>query len=142
MTFAKKAVKFAQEYERLLGHKPSDKTSTGCDFVTQSKYIEVKSYSREKPGYIQIYSSIFKHLNKTVTGHNRYYIYVIYNSTCPKLIIVPPNRIFKGVNTRRLFSMKLGDYWNNLSVNISPKIYKGLKVIDLKSFFSRYGKRI
>jgi len=139
MDFSKKALKLAQEYEKILNHKPSKKSRTGSDFTTQSKYIEVKSFEK-KSKYLHIYSTIFKHLSKTKFGFDRYYIYVVFDKKHPKMIIIPPNRIFRGINPRKLFDITLGDYWNYLSVNLSSKIYKGLKIIDLKEFFKKYRK--
>ncbi len=134
MEFSKKAVELVRRYEAEQGYKTSKKTNTGCDFISRNnRYIEVKSFLK-RPRYLQVYSSIFKHLKQTKTGKNRYYIYVVFDQQDPKLVIIPPRRIFKGVDIDKLFSIKLGDHWNKLTVNISPKILDGLSEIKLNKF--------
>lgn len=140
MKFSEKAFNLAWSYENLSGNKPSKKTKTGCDFVTKNRYVEVKSF-KNKPRYLSIYSSIFEHLSKTKTGYKRYYVYVIYDEKHPKMMIVPPKLIFKGTKVKKIFDIKLGYFWNKMSINISPKIYKGLESIDLRRFLKDHGEK-
>ncbi len=110
----------------------------GIDLMIQGRgaWIEVKW--QDKPRYIGIYSRTFEKHLKSNWFFKRYYVYLVYDKKSPKLKIIPPSRIFKGVDIKKLMKFKLGEYWWNLDIVLSPKIYKDIEPIKLYDWFKKH----
>jgi len=117
------------------------KKGVGIDIFVQGRaWIEVKW--QDKPRYIAIYSRTFvKHL-KQKWFFKRYYIYLVYDKKSPKLKIIPPSKIFQDVEIKKLMKIKLGKYWWNLDIVLSPTIHKNIKPIRLFDWFKKHRIRI
>ncbi len=94
------SIKYVIKYEKKIGNNPVDvsKKRIGYDIKSGKKFIEVKSRPGEK---IQPFITLNNHLLRSIgKGLANYYIYIIYNMReKPKLVIVPPEIIFKNLET-------------------------------------------
>jgi len=125
--YEKEAEKFVELYEKEIGHKTwKPKKKIGCDLISSGGYyIEVKSWNKPKPpSFIEVYETIFEHLNKTKKKESAYYIYIVYDFLHgPKLIRIPPSK----------------QKWNRLKIRIlKGSSYKNIKPINI----SKYKKRV
>jgi hypothetical protein len=120
MTQQEESIKYVMRYEKARGRKPIDvsKKLIGYDIKSGNLYIEVKS----RPGF-KIQPFVILHnalLRKLGTGLARYYIYLVYDmKKNPKLVIVPPEVIFKNLETK-------------VSLLVRRKVYNKIKPIRLK----------
>ena len=92
-----KAIQLVIKYEKKQGRKP-ERIKKCYDVKSGNRYIEVKgSRSGKSPSFILVYPSFLWTLGKNI---GRYYIYFVYNikkNKNPKLLIIPPDIIFKSL---------------------------------------------
>lgn len=120
MTQEEQSVKYVMRYEKAQGRKPVDvsKKLLGYDMKSGSRFIEVKSRPGERiQPFITLHNALLRKLGK---GLSRYYIYVVYDMRQePKLVIIPPEIIFKNLETK-------------VSLLIRGKVYNKIKSTKLK----------
>jgi hypothetical protein len=109
----------------------------GIDLMVQGRmWVEVKW--QDCPRYIGIYSRTFEKHLKSKWFFKRYYVYLVYDMKEPKLKIIPPSRVFDGVDIKKLMRFKLGKYWWDLEIVLSPKICNDLEPIRLYDWFKKH----
>lgn len=100
MTQEERSIKYVLAYELAQGRNPIDvsKKHIGYDIKSGRRFIEVKSRPK---GNIQPFITLHKALLRTLgKGLAHYYIYIVYNMDKePKLVIIPPNIVFKNLET-------------------------------------------
>lgn len=114
------SIKYVIKFEKSQKRKPIDvsKKHIGYDVKSGSRYIEVKS----RPGmkiqpFITLHNALLRKLGK---GLSRYYIYVVYDMNKePKLVIIPPEIIFKNLETK-------------VSLLVRSKVYNKIKPVKLR----------
>lgn len=120
MTQEEFSIKYVIEYEKKRGCKPVDvsKKLIGYDIKSGNRYIEVKSRPGEKiQPFITLHNSLLRKLGK---GLSHYYIYIVYDMKKePKLVVVPPEIIFRNLET-------------NVSLFIRKKVYNKIKSVKLR----------
>ncbi len=120
MTQEEESIKYVIRFEKSQGRKPVDlsKKFIGYDVKSGNRFIEVKSRPSEKlQPFITLHNALLRKLGK---GLSRYYIYIVYDmKEDPKLVIIPPEVIFKNLETK-------------VSLFIRRKVYNKTKPQKLK----------
>jgi hypothetical protein len=120
MTQEEQSIEYVKKFEKSEGRKPIDvsKKLIGYDIKSGNRFIEVKSRPSEKiQPHITLHNALLRKLGK---GLSRYYIYIVYDMIKnPKLVIVPPEIIFKNLETK-------------VSLLIRRKVYNRIKPKKLK----------
>ncbi len=119
MTQEELSIKYVIKFEKLQGRKPIDvsKRRIGYDIKSGNRYIEVKSRPRAKiQPFLTLHNALLRKLGR---GLSHYYVYVVYDmKKKPKLIIIPPEIIFKNLETE-------------VKLLLRKKIYSKIKPIKL-----------
>mgnify|MGYP001563714278 CR=1 FL=1 len=121
MNQEEQSIKYVMKFEKSQGRKPVDlsKKHIGYDIKSNNRYIEVKS----RPGtkiqpFITLANTLLRKIGK---GLSRYYIYIVYDmKEEPKLVIVPPEIIFKNLET-------------DVKLFLRQKVYNKIKFHKLKN---------
>lgn len=120
MTQEELSIQYVLQYERAQGRKPIDETKkrVGYDVKSGKRYIEVKSRPKGKiQPFIMLHNSLLRTIGK---GLANYYIYIVYDmQNDPKLVIVPPEVIWKNLET-------------DVKLFIRGKVYNKIKPKKLK----------
>jgi len=120
MTQEELSIKYVMKFEKSQGRKPVDlsKQRIGYDIKSDNRYIEVKSRPGKKiQPFITLHNALLRKLGK---GLSCYYVYVIYDMRKePKLVIIPPEIIFKNLETK-------------VSLLIRKKVYNKIKPKKLR----------
>lgn len=120
MTQEEISIKYVMKYEKAQGRKPIDmsKKRIGYDIKSGNRFIEVKS--RPRPNlfaFITLQDTLLRRLGK---GIAHYYIYVVFDMDgSPKIVIIPPDTIFKNLKTA-------------VKLYIPAKVYNKIKPIKIK----------
>lgn len=121
MTQEELSIKYILKYEKSQGRKAVDfsKKRIGFDVKSGNRFIEVKS----RPGSnIQPCITLHNNLLRSIGGKglSNYYIYVVYDMKInPKLVIVPPEIIFKNLETK-------------VSLLLRRKVYNKIQIKKLR----------
>ncbi|MEK7553198.1 MAG: DUF3883 domain-containing protein [Patescibacteria group bacterium] len=128
MTQEEQSIKYVMKYEESQRRNPVDvskKRTFGYDIESRNRFIEVKS----RPGKtLQPFITLHNHLLRSIgKGLANYYIYIVYDmGKEPKLVIIPPEIIFKNLETDvKLFIRQ--KVYNKLKFHKLKKLNKGLK---------------
>lgn len=100
MTQEEKSIKYVMSYEKSHGRNPVNVSGRhiGYDIKSGRRFIEVKSRptGRIQP-YIKLHNNLLRSIGK---GLSNYYLYIVYDMDVdPKLVIVPPEKIFNNLET-------------------------------------------
>ncbi len=102
----RRAVEFVMRYEKNQGRSPKDvgKKKVGYDIKSDSRLIEVKGQSSQRPDYIFLYKQTLNKLGDQILN---YYIYLVYDmKNEPKLKILPPEKIFGNIEIDTTFLVR------------------------------------
>jgi len=119
MAQQEESIKYVIKYERTQGRKPIDvsKKLIGYDVKSGNRYIEVKSRPGSKiQPFVTLHNALLRKLGRSLAY---YYIYLVYDmKKNPKLVIIPPEIVFKNLETK-------------VSLLVRRKVYNKIKPITL-----------
>ena len=119
MNQEEQSIKYVMKFEKSQQRKPVDvsKKHIGYDIKSGNRFIEVKSRPASKiQPFIILHNALLRILGKELS---HYYIYIVYDMKKePKLIIIPPEIIFKNLET-------------DVKLFLRQKVYNKLKLHKL-----------
>jgi len=120
MTQEQLGIQYVTRYEKAHRRKAVNvsREYKGYDVKSGNRYIEVKSrYKSEIQPFITLNKTLLRTLGKKLVN---YYVYAVYDmKRKPKLVIIPPDDIFKNLET-------------DVSLKIRGKVYNKNKPEILK----------